>query len=606
MATDCVSEMIIKQDSNNNLISKLRKQVRSYIDLHMYSSALFWADKVASLSDNEPQDVYWLAQCMFLMKQYHRAATLIKNRGLDKTHPLCLYLASKCYLEAHEFNDALQMLTGESEDQLGRSTKVSAISFSQLNMENNIEGFTTVNLQSSLLFLKGQIYEALDNRSVAAECFKQALQTDVHCFDAFNALVQHQMLSEEEEKKLLTTLPFSEQCGEDKFVSVIYEHLLKKYQSVPINSTPPLPHPRLNNNLDLAVAQAERYYYACNYKQCFNITEDVLKKDPYHTTCLPVHIACLVELKKVNKLFYLAHILVDLHPDNGVSWFAVGCYYYLIGKSDPARRYLGKATTLDKLFGPAWLTYGHSFAADNEHDQAMAAYFKASQLMKGCHLPLLYIGLECGLTNNITLAEKFFLQAQSISPQDPFVIHEMGVVAFQNQDYVTAESHFQKALTRVREINETLIAGKWEALLNNLGHTCRKLKKYDEALEYHQQALLLSPHNSSTLSCIGFVQALLGNLHEAIEIFHKALGQKRDDSFSTTMLNYVMEQLMEESPPVLDDSDEPAADLGETSSTAQPVTGNEGLSTLTEGNEDKSQLSFEVEMQDSFRDETNS
>jgi anaphase-promoting complex subunit 6 len=36
-----------------------------------------------------------------------------------------------------------------------------------------------------------------------------------------------------------------------------------------------------------------------------------------------------------------------------------------------------------RVFGPAWLAYGHSFALENEHDQAMAAYFKASQLMKG-------------------------------------------------------------------------------------------------------------------------------------------------------------------------------------------------------------------------------
>lgn len=104
----------------------------------------------------------------------------------------------------------------------------------------------------------------------------------------------------------------------------------------------------------------------------------------------------------------------------------------LSDKSDQARRYLAKATALDRLFGPAWLAYGHSFAVENEHDQAMAAYFKASQLMKGCHLPLLYIGLECGLTNNIKLADKFFQQAQGIAPNDPFVIHEMGVICFYN------------------------------------------------------------------------------------------------------------------------------------------------------------------------------
>jgi hypothetical protein len=51
---------------------------------HLYSAALFWADKVVSLSNGDAQDVYWLAQCMFLMKQYHRAAHLIRSRGLEK------------------------------------------------------------------------------------------------------------------------------------------------------------------------------------------------------------------------------------------------------------------------------------------------------------------------------------------------------------------------------------------------------------------------------------------------------------------------------------------------------------------------------------------
>ena len=73
--------------------------------------------------------------------------------------------------------------------------------------------------------------------------------------------------------------------------------------------------------------------------------------------------------------------------------------------------------------------------------------------MHGCHLPLLYIGLEYSLTNNQNLAEKFFnqvlsqivnekeislnfiiyFQALSIAPNDPFVLHELGVTAFTNQ-----------------------------------------------------------------------------------------------------------------------------------------------------------------------------
>ena len=51
-----------------------------------------------------------------------------------------------------------------------------------------------------------------------------------------------------------------------------------------------------------------------------------------------------------------------------------------------------------------------------------------------CHLPVLYIGLEYGLTNNTRLAERFFSQALLLAPDDPFVLHEMGVIAFQNAE----------------------------------------------------------------------------------------------------------------------------------------------------------------------------
>jgi anaphase-promoting complex subunit 6 len=89
---------------------------------------------------------------------------------------------------------------------------------------------------------------------------------------------------------------------------------------------------------------------------------------------------------------------------------------------------------------------------------------------------------------------------------------------------------------------------KWEPLLNNLGHVSRKLCKYDDALSYHQQALVLKPLSASTFSSIGYVYALKCELVEAIEAFHKALGIRRDDTFSTTMLNNVIEQMIHEEP----------------------------------------------------------
>ena len=44
---------------------------------------------------------------------------------------------------------------------------------------------------------------------------------------------------------------------------------------------------------------------------------------------------------------------------------------------------LSKATTLERAHGPSWLAYGHTFGMNTDHDQAMAAYFTASQIMRG-------------------------------------------------------------------------------------------------------------------------------------------------------------------------------------------------------------------------------
>ena len=60
---------------------------------------------------------------------------------------------------------------------------------------------------------------------------------------------------------------------------------------------------------------------------------------------------------------------MEEHPDRAVSWFAVGCYYMCAQQYEAARRYFGKATALDRGFAPAWVAFGHAFAAQDESDQ---------------------------------------------------------------------------------------------------------------------------------------------------------------------------------------------------------------------------------------------
>ncbi len=62
---------------------------------------------------------------------------------------------------------------------------------------------------SSVYLLKGRILEQMDNRSLAADAFREALLIDVYCMEAFQALTQHNNLSASEEKELLMTMPFA-------------------------------------------------------------------------------------------------------------------------------------------------------------------------------------------------------------------------------------------------------------------------------------------------------------------------------------------------------------------------------------------------------------
>ncbi|EDW43313.1 GM26497 [Drosophila sechellia] len=622
-----------------------RQLVKQFIDMRRYATALFWAEKVAVLGGQEPRDIYYQAQCMYLLGEYHRAAHTIQHHKLEKNSLPCFNLLLESLYAAKEFTEAANVIQNVEVEVMTTSLinqPVDASSGCYLESNSVFGGEENHRneLLSSIYLMKGKVYEALDNRGMAMDFYVQALHKSIYCFEALEALVQHEMLMAWEEFELMHHLPLAQQSSEAdaKFILKLYESRLKKYyelisarnaeemspivnpdilqfikeftarvqqsgtsdtqmpkvSAVKVPLTPSqfmspaqkvledLKAPtfslqtslskasslidashrsmfdsssrrrsrdhdtdtlipiaecldRVQRSTDIMAAEAEKCFYDCDYKQCLKILNELLKVDPFHNTALTIQIACLVENGDFNRLFYVAHKLVDRYPDKAISWYAVGCYYDMIGKSDPARRYLSKATALDRLYGPAWLAYGHSFANENEHEQAMAAYFKATQLMRGCHLPLLYIGVECGLTKNLELAEKFFLQAMNIAPLDVYVLHELGVIK-NEYEFLTCRHHFpvhRGHCETAGQEQQREISSRWEPLFINLGHSLRK-------------ALLLKPQSPTTYTSIGFIHALLGNLDPAIEAFHKSLALNRDCIVTSTILKNCIEDLMDD------------------------------------------------------------
>ncbi|XP_077975970.1 cell division cycle protein 16 homolog [Styela clava] len=534
-------------ETNPELINRLRALVRQYREKRHYQTALFWADKVASLSKYEIQDIYNLAQCMYSVGEYERAALFIKGKRLHEKHSAFRYLAAKCYAEAKEWQLALDLLEDATFQVIPR----------KLHMETeDVPGIpTNKEMKASILLLKGDIYEAKDTRQYAAQCYEEALLVDVFCYEAYDRIIAHHLLFPSGEQELLESLPLNDQCKseeERQLVSFLYGTKIRKYDK-PTDFKVPKPLDNLHENLEVATSIAERLYYNSEFKTGYKFTSGILRTDPYHTECLPLHIAFLVVLRKSNELFYLSHKLVKRYPEKAISWYSVGCYYLLQPKKQElTRRYLLKATLIDKMFGPAWLALGHSFALEGEHDQAMAAYFTATQLMRGSHLPYLYSGIEYSVTNNLTLTDKFFDVALFICPDDPHTLHEIGVANYTLNKYPAALKYFNKALEVLKENEGETISEEWEALLNNLAHVHRKMKNYQLALKYHQQALILAPQSAQTYSSIGFVLSFMGRYSEALEYLHKALGLQRDDVFAVNLIEHVIEQYSESEPAFFD------------------------------------------------------
>jgi len=549
-------------------LDHLRLLVKDSLDKNLFDTAIFFANKLVTLSGANPSDVHLLAQAYFLGKQFRRAVHLIQTNGFLVQSPQdsnidFVLLASQCLVESGQHEEAHGLLEGF----LGEPDTTSLRKRAR-RLANHVG---CINSLSALCLLQGKVAETLDNRSKAVQWYKAALFCDIFCSEAFDLLVDNQ-LKPNEEKDLIRELV---ECGafgrEATWLRVIYESRLSKHDyAVPVDEKfSPLETVKcatnitLVNDLDCAADRASALFTQHDPQGAFQVAKRIREQDPYHLRSITVYLASLVELGKKSELFHTSHALVDAYPTQAVSWFAVGCYYYAIEKYDAARRFFHKATTMNQSFTAAWLGFGHAFAAQDESDQAMTAYRTASRLFTGSHLPILCTAIEYLRTNNVMLAEQFCRQAQSMCSTDPLVLNELGVVYFRQQKYEKSCECFLKSLDLCKFQPERL-RHAWEPSIFNLGHAYRKLREFGQAVHYYELALSYSPKEASTYSALGFTYHLQGKSELAIQNYHNALGLKPEDTFASEMLQRALSEAYAEGgfDSFLDPDDEPPSPPG--------------------------------------------
>ncbi|KAF9880969.1 anaphase-promoting complex subunit cut9 [Colletotrichum karsti] len=548
----------------------LREWRQDALNKAQYDSAIFIGDKLLALTHDD-KDAFWLAQVHFNHGNYTRAQTFLAKHDLVARNPSCRYLAAHCLIKQSRFEEALGVLgdrnpthlisnasnkrKAQNTAPLGRAVgaHVKGISRDRLARDDAVdEESTNKKYEAAMCYLRGICYAKQNAFDRAKECYKDAVRIDVQCFEAFQQLMTNSLLSPDEEWQFLESLDFdvinvsgdvsSSQEAAD-FTKMLYTTRLSKYRepsafnaACDTLST----HYHLANNPDLLLAKADLLFTQCRFRDALDITESILQDDKYNFSVHPLHLACLFQLKMKNALFLISHDLADTHPEEPCSWLAVGIYYFSIDRIAEARRYFSKASMMDAHFGPAWIGFAHTFAAEGEHDQAISAYSTAARLFMGTHLPQVFLGMQNHALNNMTLAEEFLKTAYGLCKTDPLLLNEMGIVKYHQDKPQEAVQFFRAALKTAADIDSDPYA--WLSPRTNLAHAYRRLRLWKEALVEFDEVLRQGGKDPAIFCAKALIYLEQGIPEKAIVPLHEALAMNPQDGIATELLNKALEE----------------------------------------------------------------
>lgn len=490
------------------------------------------------------------------------------KHNLIGSNPSCRYLAAHCLIRQGNFSDALALLGELTPTHLfttntkrkttrttARGTRASSKNPDRQPDDISEEEWSTRRYEAGMCYLRGLCYAKENAFDRAKEAYKDALRIDVQCYEAFTQLVRNSLMSPDEEDEFMQSLDFNTvrapKGGDDPelktepgdYVHMLYQTQLSKYRNPRAFNTAIeslSTHYGLEDNADLLLARADLLYTQCRFKDALAITASVLQEDKSDFPAYPVHLACLYELKQTNELFLVAHDLADNHPEHACTWLAVGTYYLATSKIADARRYFSKSSMMDATFGPAWIGFAHTFAAEGEHDQAITAYSTAARLFTGTHLPQVFLGMQNHAMNNMTAAEEYLKSAYSLCRTDPLLLNEMGIVLYHQDRLKDAAKFFQQALRIADETDADPHA--WLGARTNLGHAYRRLRLFDEALDEFDVVLRDGGKNAAVFCAKALILLDKGLPDEAARVLHEALAVNPQDPIATELLNKALEE----------------------------------------------------------------
>lgn len=515
--------------SDLSSIEKFRLWRHDALMQHMYTTAEYVGDKIYSIT-NDPNDAFWLAQVYYNKGDFPRAINLLSNENLVSISIMCRYLMASCLVKLTKFEEALDII-GE--------TNPFADEFPQDGKQQQSDG--GIKLESSLCFLRGKIYSALNNFTKAKDAFREAVQVDVKNFEAFEILTNSYLLTPQEEWELIEQLDFSTLDDNEIIIKNLYTLRLSKLinsDKITVSQNILTEEYNLDNNVDIVCSFIDTLYSQCKFSECLDLCEQYLEKDSFNQKILPTYILCLFELNAKNKLFLLSHRLAEKFPKNHITWFSVATYYMSTDKLIEARKFFSKSSILEPMFAPSWLGFAHTYALEGEHDQALSAYSTAARFFPGSHLPYLFLAMQYMSSNTLSLAEEYFTLSYDICPNDPLLLNEMGVMYYKQKDYEKSKRYLTKAMDEVKDLAPTSKTAI--SIQVNLGHTYKRLGEYERSIKCFKYILEDSEKDSDIFCTLGHLYLRIKQLQKSIDYLHKSLELRPNNLAAQDLLTHAL------------------------------------------------------------------
>ena len=274
-----------------------------------------------------------------------------------------------------------------------------------------------------------------------------------------------------------------------------------------------LPTPQRETPFVLAQL-GKAHYEAADYPASAAAFASLLQLQPSRVDDLEIYSTVLWHLKAEPALAYLCHNLRATAFTAPQTWCALGNAFSLAREHDQAIAAFKRATQLDEDFAYAYTLMGHEYIANDDFDAALLSFRKSVAVDRRGYAGWYGLGKSYERMGRLPEAEQHYRIAASINPSNATLLVCIGVVLERTRNRRGALANYTAAL----ELAPTSALARFKK-----ARVLMQMRRYEEALTELDVLRGQAPDEANVWFLLGKCYKGLGEKSEALRALTTAL-----------------------------------------------------------------------------------